>query len=104
WAQMGLFETYRVAGGEAGMRHFIGQFAPALHWPWSRLTDVPELDDALVDKIATQSDAQSGRHTIRELERLRDANLAAILKALKQQDWGAGQLLNQHDASLKNAD
>ncbi len=23
WAQMGLFETYRIAGGEAGMRHFI---------------------------------------------------------------------------------
>lgn len=104
WAQMGLFETYRVAGGEAGMRHFIGQFAPALHWPWSRLTDVPDLDDALVDKIATQSDAQSGHHTIRELERLRDANLTAILEALKQQDWGAGQLLNQHDANLKSAD
>ncbi|MEZ5451072.1 MAG: 3-hydroxyacyl-CoA dehydrogenase NAD-binding domain-containing protein, partial [Thiolinea sp.] len=26
WAQMGLFETYRVAGGEAGMRHFMAQF------------------------------------------------------------------------------
>jgi carnitine 3-dehydrogenase len=23
WAQMGLFETYRTAGGEGGMRHFI---------------------------------------------------------------------------------
>ena len=23
WAQMGLFETYRIAGGEAGMKHFI---------------------------------------------------------------------------------
>ena len=27
WGQMGLFETYRVAGGEAGMRHFIAQSA-----------------------------------------------------------------------------
>ncbi len=25
WAQMGLFETYRVAGGEAGMKHFMAQ-------------------------------------------------------------------------------
>ena len=33
WAQMGLFETYRVAGGEAGMRHFMAQFGPALKWP-----------------------------------------------------------------------
>ena len=37
WAQMGLFETYRVAGGEAGMRHFISQFGPTLSWPWTKL-------------------------------------------------------------------
>ena len=30
WAQMGLFETYRIAGGEAGMAHFIAQFGPCL--------------------------------------------------------------------------
>ena len=42
WAQMGLFETYRIAGGTGGMRHFIAQFGPALQWNWSRLTDVPE--------------------------------------------------------------
>ena len=41
WAQMGLFETYRIAGGEAGMRHFMAQFGPALAWPWSKLTDTP---------------------------------------------------------------
>ncbi|HHI70228.1 MAG TPA: carnitine 3-dehydrogenase, partial [Rhodobacteraceae bacterium] len=35
WAQMGLFETYRIAGGEAGMRHFIEQFGPCLQWPWT---------------------------------------------------------------------
>ncbi len=27
WAQMGLFETYRIAGGEAGMRHFLAQLS-----------------------------------------------------------------------------
>ena len=30
WAQMGLFETYRIAGGEAGMAHFLAQFGPCL--------------------------------------------------------------------------
>ena len=30
---MGLFETYRIAGGEAGMAHFITQFGPCLKWP-----------------------------------------------------------------------
>ena len=45
WAQMGLFQTYRIAGGEAGMRHFLAQFGPCLKWPWTKLTDVVDLDD-----------------------------------------------------------
>ena len=59
WGQMGLFETYRVAGGEAGMKHFMAQFGPCLTWPWTKLMDVPEFNDELVDLIAGQSDAQS---------------------------------------------
>ncbi|MEX0287366.1 MAG: carnitine 3-dehydrogenase [Paracoccaceae bacterium] len=97
WAQMGLFETYRVAGGEAGMRHFMAQFGPALKWPWTKLMDVPDFTDELVDLIADQSDAQSGQYSIRELERIRDNNLVAMMRALKAQDYGAGALLNAHD-------
>ncbi|HSG55176.1 MAG TPA: 3-hydroxyacyl-CoA dehydrogenase NAD-binding domain-containing protein, partial [Paracoccaceae bacterium] len=70
WAQMGLFETYRVAGGEAGMKHFMAQFGPCLSWPWSKLTDVPDFTEDLVDLIAGQSDAQSGHMSIRALETL----------------------------------
>ena len=44
WAYMGTFLTYRIAGGEAGMRHFLSQFGPALAWPWTKLMDVPELE------------------------------------------------------------
>ena len=101
WAQMGMFETYRVAGGEAGMAHFIAQFGPALQWPWTRLMDVPELTDELIDDIARQSDEQSGHFSIRELERVRDDNLVGILRALKVRNWGAGELLNQQDQRLK---
>lgn len=72
WGQMGLFETYRVAGGPAGMKHFISQFGPALEWPWTKLMDVPDLTDELIDMIASQSDAQSGHMSIAELESLRD--------------------------------
>ena len=100
WAQMGLFETYRLAGGEAGMAHFIGQFGPALQWPWSKLTNVPELTDELVQKIARQSDAQSGRFSVRELQRIRDRNLVGMLRSLKERDWAAGALLNEHDRRL----
>jgi carnitine 3-dehydrogenase len=97
---MGLFETYRIAGGEAGMRHFLDQFGPCLQWPWTRLMDVPELDDALIDKIASQSDAQSNALSIRELEQKRDDNLIAIMQALKTNDWGAGRTLAIYEKRL----
>ena len=98
WAQMGLFENYRIAGGEAGMRHFMAQFGPALKWPWTKLTDVPEFNDELVDLVAGQSDAQSGHMPIRDLERLRDQNLVGILRSLKERNVGAGRVLRDHDA------
>jgi len=100
WAQMGLFETYRVAGGEAGMRHFISQFGPTLSWPWTKLMDVPELNEELINKIVTQSDEQSGMHSIRELELIRDENLVAIMQGLKLHDWGAGALLKEYEERL----
>ena len=101
WAQMGLFENYRIAGGEAGMRHFVEHFCQALEWPWTKLMDVPELTDDLIDQIADQSDTQSGQFTIRELERARDDNLVTILRGLKAQDWGAGALLNAQDQRIE---
>lgn len=100
WAQMGLFETYRIAGGEEGMAHFIEQFGPCLKWPWTKLMDVPELTDELVEKIAKQSDEQSGKYPIRTLEQIRDNNLVAMMRALKTQNWGAGALLNNADKQL----
>ncbi|MDP9810508.1 carnitine 3-dehydrogenase [Rhizobium tibeticum] len=104
WAQMGLFQTYRIAGGEAGMRHFLAQFGPCLAWPWTKLTDVVDLDDALVEKIGQQSDEQADGLSIRELERIRDENLTRILQALKAgnggQGWGAGKLLKDFEHSL----
>lgn len=93
WAQMGLFETYRIAGGLGGMRHFIAQFGECLSWPWTKLMDTPELTDELIDTIATQSDQQSGAYDVRELERIRDRNVAAILRSLEQNEWGAGRTI-----------
>ena len=102
WAQMGLFETYRVAGGEGGMAHFIEQFGPCLKWPWTKLMDVPELTKGLIKDIADQSDFQSGKYSIRELERIRDDNLIVILRALKQQDQAAGKIVNGHEKKIIN--
>ncbi len=103
-AQMGIFEQYRIAGGEAGMRHFLAQFGPCLSWPLSKLTDVPDLDDALLDKIAAQSDEQARDYSIRQLEQIRDDNLIAIMHGLKGADggkgWGAGEALNDLEDRL----
>jgi carnitine 3-dehydrogenase len=103
WAQMGTFLTYRIAGGEGGMRQFMEQFGPALAWPWTKLMDVPELTDELLDRIAAQSAEQADGRSVRELERLRDDNLVALLHALRAQSYGAGAVLQEHERALFDA-
>jgi carnitine 3-dehydrogenase len=93
WSAMGTFLTYRLAGGDAGMRHFMAQFGPALKLPWTRLTEVPELDDGLLDKLVSQSDEQAGGRSIAELERLRDDCLVAVLRGLAGAGFAAGEVV-----------
>ncbi|MBU6316021.1 MAG: carnitine 3-dehydrogenase, partial [Acidobacteria bacterium] len=100
WSFMGTFLVYRIAGGEAGMRHFMAQFGPSLKWPWTKLMDVPELTDELLELIVSQSDAQAGAATIRELEVLRDDCLIAVMKGLRGADYGAGQVLDRFERRL----
>jgi carnitine 3-dehydrogenase len=100
YAQMGIFDTYRIAGGEAGMRHFLSQFGPCLKWPWTKLMDVPEMNDAFIDRIARQSDEQSGHLSIDEMERIRDDNLIALMHGLKSNGWGAGKTLAAYEERL----
>ena len=100
WSFMGTFLTYRIAGGEAGMRHFMAQFGPSLKWPWSKLTDVPELTDELLDKLVAQSDEQARGRTIRELERHRDDSLVAVMHGLRATHNGAGLVLDRYERQL----
>ena len=102
WSFMGNFLIYRIAGGEQGMRHFMAQFGPALKLPWTKL-EAPELTDELLDKIVAQSDEQAGTRSIRELERLRDDCLIAVMQGLQAHDWGAGQVLKGYAARLYDA-
>jgi carnitine 3-dehydrogenase len=103
WAFMGTFLTYRIAGGEAGMRHFMAQFGPALQLPWTKLTDVPELTDDLLDKLVAQSDAQAEGRSTRELERLRDDCLVAVLQGLREQGAAAGATVAEYERTLAAA-
>lgn len=100
WSIMGTFLIYRMAGGEAGMQHFMAQFGPTLQWPWSKLTDVPDLDESLLDKIVAQSDDQAGGQSVRELERFRDDCLVAVLQGLRSHGAGAGAVLAEHERAL----
>jgi carnitine 3-dehydrogenase len=95
WSFMGTFLTYRMAGGEAGMRHFLAQFGPALKLPWTKLVS-PELTEALIDQVAAQSDAQAGAASIRDLEAQRDACLIGVLNALRVENYAAGATIAEH--------
>jgi carnitine 3-dehydrogenase len=97
---MGTLLIYRIAGGEAGMRHFMAQFGPSLKWPWSKLTDVPELTDELLDRLVAQSDEQAGNSGLRELEALRDDCLIAVMQGLRTAGYGAGEVLADYERQL----
>jgi carnitine 3-dehydrogenase len=99
WSFMGTFLIYRLAGGEAGMRHFLAQFGPALKLPWTKL-EAPELTDGLVERVATQSDDQAAGVDIRALERKRDDCLVGVLKALKAEGYAAGATVGDYAAAL----
>jgi carnitine 3-dehydrogenase len=102
WSFMGTFLTYRIAGGEAGMRHFMDQFGPTLKWPWTKLMDVPELTAELLDRIVAQSDVQAAGRSIRELETLRDDCLVAVMQGLRSVGFGAGETLANYEHLLMN--
>jgi carnitine 3-dehydrogenase len=82
WSFMGSFLIYTLAGGDAGMRHFMSQFGPALKLPWTKLV-APELTDALIDKVVEGTEVQLGTHSIAELERYRDDCLMAVQAAVR---------------------
>ena len=82
WSFMGTFLTYTLAGGDAGMRHFMQQFGPALQLPWTYLP-APELTDKLIDAVVDGTCEQQGERSIAALERYRDDTLLAVLDAVR---------------------
>jgi len=81
WSFMGTFLTYTLAGGPAGMRHFMQQFGPALKLPWTYL-EAPELTDSLIDAVVEGTQAQQGDLELAALERYRDDCLLAVQAAI----------------------
>jgi carnitine 3-dehydrogenase len=100
WAFMGSFLSYRLGGGEGGLRYFLQHFGPALQAPWTKLVDVPELTEEFLDKLAAQSESQVDGRSITELERTRDDCLVALLQALRAHGTGAGHTLESWEHEL----
>jgi carnitine 3-dehydrogenase len=94
WSFMGSFLIYTLAGGDAGMRHFMSQFGPALKLPWTRLV-APELTDDLIEEIVQGTKVQLGRHSIADMERYRDDCLMAVQEAVRATKLKHGISLNE---------
>jgi len=99
WAGMGTNLIFHLAGGEAGMRHMLKQFGPALELPWTKLV-APELTEDLVDAMVEGTQNQAAGRGIEELERLRDDYLISIMRALRAHDIGAGQTIARWEERL----
>ncbi len=97
WSIWGTCLIFHLAGGEGGMRHMLEHFGPALELPWTKLK-APTLTPALIDRMASGTEAQAAGRSIKDLERLRDDCLISVMQALKQHRQGAGQVLIEDEA------
>ena len=93
WSFMGTFLTYTLAGGDAGMRHFMNQFGPALKLPWTYLT-APPLSEKLIDDVVEGTTEQLGSHSIGALESYRDDCLLAVMEAVNATKLKHGIAIN----------
>ena len=81
WSFMGTCLIFHMAGGDAGMRHMLEQFGPALKLPWTKL-EAPELTDELIDRMVAGTMAQAGGRSVADLERYRDDALISVMETL----------------------
>ncbi|MDA9535760.1 hypothetical protein ACM41_05620 [Bradyrhizobium sp. CCBAU 21362] len=94
---------YSLGGGGAGMRQNMEKWGPVqLKQPWSRLTDVPELTEAFVNKLVEQSEVRAGNLPVPEFEQKRDDCMVALLKGLRAQGYGAGETVARWEQELRD--
>jgi carnitine 3-dehydrogenase len=83
WSFFGSCLIYHLAGGDAGMAHFMEHFGPALELPWTKLQG-PPLTAELTRRLVEGTRAQAAGRPVKELERFRDDCLIAIDRALAE--------------------
>ena len=81
WAAAGPFKTFTLGGGTGGLRHFIQGLGPMLEVLWKQLGEA-HFDEATTKLLLEQYDAGYGKIPITALEKERDRQQLAIMKAL----------------------
>ena len=66
YSLMGTFLTFHLAGGNAGMKHMLKQFGPALKLPWTKLK-APKLTNKLSGKLISGTKKQAKGKSINML-------------------------------------
>jgi carnitine 3-dehydrogenase len=82
WAFMGAFQTYHLAGGEGGIRHYFKHLGASQKQRWEAL-GTPELTPAFEALTIEGVEAMIGDRTIADLEAERDRALMGITAAVK---------------------
>ena len=83
WSLMGVFLTFHMAGGKAGMKHMLRQFGPALKLPWTKLK-APKLTKKLSSKVIKGTGQQAKGKSVALLSNIRDKYLVNLLKMRKK--------------------
>ena len=83
WSLMGTFLTFHLAGGNAGMKHMLEQFGPALKLPWTKLK-APRLSNKLKNRVITGTKKQARGKSVVEISKIRDEYLLNLQKMRKK--------------------
>jgi len=76
---MGIFLTYHLAGGKAGMKHMLEQFGPALKLPWTKLK-APILSKKLSERVIKGTRQQAKGKSVSMISNIRDEYLVELQK------------------------
>jgi carnitine 3-dehydrogenase len=82
WAFMGAFQTYHLAGGQGGIRHYFKHLGASQTQRWEAL-GTPKLTPEFEARAIAGVEAMVGARTIDELEAERDRALKGITAAVR---------------------
>ena len=83
WSLMGTFLTFHLAGGNAGMKHMLEQFGPALKLPWTKLK-APKLSKKLSNRVISGTRQQANGKSVAAIAKIRDEYLLNLQKMRKK--------------------